>query len=111
MILYYSYILYHSCRSQKTFIRLSHFDLKTRFVFFHYVTYLKLSRYKTEDDILHRNMSGYEPNFVIRLIKFESHMINPLTPFLNLIISLGVSRCYNHIFCVRFCITYWDSIP
>ena len=106
MILYYSYIFYHSCRSRKVFIHLLHFELKTRFVFSHCVTYFKLSRYKTEDDILYHNVSGYEPNFVIRLIKFENHMINPLTPFLNSIVSLGVSRCDNHTFYVRFYITY-----
>ena len=71
MILYFSYILYHSCRSQRTFIRLSHFELKSRFVFSHCVTYFKLSQYKTKDNILYCNVSGYEPNFVIRLIKFE----------------------------------------
>ena len=67
--------------------------LKDKTCIFHYVTYFKLSRYETKDNILYCNVSGYEPNFVIRLIKFETHMINPLTPLLNSIVSLGVSRC------------------
>ena len=93
-------IFYHSWRSRKTFIRLCHFDLKTRFVFFHHVTYFKLSRYKN------RNVFGHEVNFVIQLTKFVNPMIDPLTPFLNAIISLGVSRYDNHTFLctLTFCI-------
>ena len=69
MILYYSDIFYRSCRSRKTFIRLFHFDLENKICIFHHVTYFKLSRRKSEDDILHRNVSGYEADFVIPTYK------------------------------------------